>query len=180
VNGSSCATEGQACSYEFCGRPGDMRFVCTGGRWTMQSVGSCNPPPPQMCPPSEPMLGSACFVSPIMYCTYSTCCPQSHAYACNGGIWGRPEGADAGACVAPPPACPADPPLDGAPCCFNAPMTGSCMYACRATPDAGGFSSADASCDGTQWRVLRDTCSVSTDVPLLPDRFIDDAGSSSN
>jgi hypothetical protein len=65
---------------------------------------------------------------------------------------------DAGVCGAPPPVCPAQPPDDGAPCCFNAPLENPCFYPCS-FGDGGIYATSSAKCDGTRWHVARSACS---------------------
>jgi hypothetical protein len=173
TNGSSCATEGQRCTYPYCGRPNDLQFTCTGGRWSMQPTGTCNPPPP-MCPTVEPTVGSPCSPVPGPCAYTSTCCgvASQHVYGC-AGEWGwQPRGDagqtlfdfDAGVCAPPPPSCPANIPVEGSPCCFNAPLMGSCEYRCYESPANMGYFNFYASCDGKQWRILRDTCVIGGDA----------------
>src|SRR5579859_839957 len=99
TNGMFCPVPGQMCVYPFCGRPADLRFTCVGGSWQEQATGSCNPPPPQPCPMTEPLAGSSCMNFTLQVCSYAdVCCNVTRGtrdYRCNGITWQRVLG-DAG------------------------------------------------------------------------------------
>jgi hypothetical protein len=146
-NGSSCAMDGQACSYRYCNGLGVQRFVCSGRLWVGEFPAPCDPSP-QGCPSFEPVPGTPCSGSRFPPCSYSVCC--GHTYDCIGGAWQHADrSSDGGTCFTPPPACPAQLPRTGDPCCFSAPLDTTCSYGC----DAGAFASM-ARCAGNQWYAM--------------------------
>lgn len=85
--GSSCAVEGQSCSYGSGGCPADMS--CEGGVWEWDTGLSCNPPPPDECPVSAPNNGDPCFNTGLS-CPYTIddgCGPIDTTASCQGGVW---------------------------------------------------------------------------------------------
>lgn len=88
--GSSCAVEGQSCSFgtDECGSP--IAMACQGGTWAWESISSCNPPPPPAeCPVSAPNNGDPCF-DEGMSCVYTIddgCGPIDTPATCQGGVW---------------------------------------------------------------------------------------------
>src|SRR6266545_661378 len=161
VAGSGCATAGLRCKYPYCGY--SLEMSCNGTTWANESFGSCNPPPPVApCPPSEPVVGTGCYLdptSPATICSYphpELCCgapSPDRQFACPSGGWQKLEN-DAGACAPAPPSCPAALPAEGAPCCFNAPLpSGGCRY----TP-CGLYWMDNVTCDANKWHIVHATC----------------------
>src|SRR5436305_1154893 len=74
ANGSSCATAGQVCEYPFCASL-STQVKCVDGKWTQQTFGSCNTPPPvSQCPLGEPEAGTDCFAHTPPACSYPRIC----------------------------------------------------------------------------------------------------------
>jgi hypothetical protein len=149
--GSSCSDEGQVCGYgsDGCGNP--LEIACQDGAWGYaETVASCNPPPPELCPddlpaPTDscPALGASCEYPGDGGCIdgYQATCEED-------GKWfvvvtdhcQEPE-------------CPAEMPAPGEPCPPS--WEASCPY----TVDTGcGPMEAQATCVDGIWLVDTPTC----------------------
>ena len=89
LSGSACEAEGQDCSFgsDGCGNP--MEMSCEGGQWTWTGGGTCNPPPPPVCPDTAPNSGDPCWEEGIS-CSYQVdtgCGPMDAPATCEGGVW---------------------------------------------------------------------------------------------
>lgn len=130
-----------------------MLARCVGGRWEVTVGGTCNPPPPQECPASHPVHGSACYLPNGKTCSYPTsdCCPDQTA-TCKDGVWDAPILS----CNPPPPEpCPAEPPQAGDLCLFS-----DCLglYQACTYGDCGGQPEVIATCGPSGWEVQKSQC----------------------
>ncbi len=66
--GTSCALEGEACSYGSTCCP--ISYACTGGVWVLLATGGCGTAP---CPTAAPTEGTSCDPCGPTTCTYD--CP---------------------------------------------------------------------------------------------------------
>lgn len=144
--GTACAKTGLTCSYPWCS--GTMDYQCTGGAWEQITQGSCNPPA-WTCPGSMPPNGSACSIPDGSVCTYQNdpngCCPPAEA-TCSGGVWQSMIST----CNPPAPACPPNPPTDGASCTSSDPCAIQ-TYQCSWGDCGDGSPAVIGSCNGNNW-----------------------------
>lgn len=98
-----------SCNYGDCGGSATTTAHCESGHWQVMRS-SCNPPPPDWCPPSAPASGSSCF-SEGQWCEYmDRCVPSGQvSFTCKSGRW-------QGSFMTPTAACPTTPPVDGTSC----------------------------------------------------------------
>ena len=89
--GSAC-WGGLSCSYPnpqiSCGLPSlPTEATCQSGAWVVnESIYTCNPPMPVMCPPTLPTDGAACPGFPANQCFYNAACDVETA-TCEAGNW---------------------------------------------------------------------------------------------
>jgi len=151
--GSDCSGDGQSCSYGSDGCGNATEYVCHNGAWEYgEMIGTCNPPPPDLCPADLPAYGAPCGEVGAI-CDYpGGACDIGMTATCGDDLtWSV---YDAGSCnPPPPPSCPAELPEQGAPC--DPTWEEYCSY----PVDTGcGPIDAQAQCvDGT-WQVAIPTC----------------------
>ncbi|MBX3258251.1 MAG: hypothetical protein KIS78_06260 [Labilithrix sp.] len=73
VSGSHCFVDpAETCGYRDCNGVPSVTAKCKGYVWEVAEM-SCNPPPPESCPPSAPAEGAPCDVEPTETCEYGDC-----------------------------------------------------------------------------------------------------------
>ncbi len=155
TSGDPCASVGAQCPYpgyvNECNQQIDYLASCGPDlKWTIGTTGvgaSCNPPPPpvDVCPQLEPVVGQWCNVVESKYCSYpGMCCGAD--YQCVGSTWQQVPIS----CNPPYVECPADPPADGEACqpCGYA----TCTYGDCSTGET------QATCSDGAWSVTVTMC----------------------
>lgn len=138
-NGASCESEGQECDYGASACGAVSRVRCSNGAW-LQSVVSCNPPPPPFCPPEVPVgvcyhVGFSCAYLVPDCGSVKVVCGTDH-------VWFTET-----QCT---PSCPTEPPIADSACLGDL----SCIYG-----DCDEASHAMiASCGGGIWQLFEAAC----------------------
>ncbi len=115
ASGSTCNDEGLGCGYiDECGNP--IEYTCGSGTWAISEVTSCNPPPPDECPGSQPAWGEPCDAIGLTCSFGLDHCGQLITGECTLDGWIIDE---IFSCNPPPAECPDELPVEGSPCTYQ-------------------------------------------------------------
>lgn len=145
--GSSCGEAGQSCTYgdDGCGNP--IEYACEDGAWGYgDSVSTCNPPPPPLCPDTIPSYGAACDVVGSL-CEYADSCGLTSSATCSSDLTWEVTHVSCN-----PPPCPPEAPVPGTACVQP---WGECIYT---VDDGCGTTEAQAECVNGLWQFSVPIC----------------------